>query len=82
MATYKETAANLRNSVITHFPGDYNIVDELKQGLTDADIRSGVKAFSDLLIHIFDVLTNNSDADETLDRSKVKTAIHADIRQM
>ena len=80
MATYKEMATNLRNSVITDFPGEYKIVDELKQGLTDADIRSGIKAFSDLLIRLFDVLAQNPDADETLDRSKVKTTIHTDIR--
>ena len=80
MLTFKEMAVRMKNSVIREFPAKYAIAEELKQGLSDADIQNGVKAFSELLIQLLDVLEKNPDADETLDRSKVKTIIHTDIR--
>ena len=62
MLSYREMAKLLKCNVLSAFPDDLLIGDELKNGLHEPDIPNGLKGFSALLIQLFDVLIENSDA--------------------
>jgi len=57
-------AAKLKKNVICDFPDNYTIADELRYGLTEEEIRDGIKDFSALLSQLFDVLISISIAAE------------------
>ena len=84
MINFKEMVLSMKKAVITEFPEDYPISDELQQIINVADTRLGVKGFSGLLIQSFDCLMNNPEIapEEGTVNSRGHTIIYVDIRNL
>ena len=84
MLSFKEMALNMKKAVITEFPDDYIVSDELKKIINANDIRLGVKGLSGLLTQAFDSLINNPEItpEEGTVNSRGHTNIYSDIRNL
>jgi len=81
----KEMITKMKDNVIFDFPDDYIISVNLLDGFTVDDVRVGMKAFSSLLIQLFDVMllnTNNPITEEEPTASGLGlTNVYADIKK-